>query len=187
MRTALLALLLIAPLAFAGSSHRTHIVDTGDGFDFRYVRDDDGAWASLRLDGARYRTTNATVLAQLEKAMEPHRELAREHSRLGRRHSELGREHSALGREHSRLGREHSRLSRDRHADEREIEAKQRELEEEQRKLEAKQRELESRQRELEREQRQLEDRKRDAERAMHGEIEKIFERAAREGKATRD
>jgi chromosome segregation ATPase len=188
MRSLFIALLLLAPLAFAGSSHRTHIVDTDDGFEFRYVRNDSGErWASLEVDGVRYRTEDPGVLAQIEKAMEAHREVAREHSRLGRRHSELGREHSQLGREHSRLGREHSRVSRDRDLGEREVEQRQRELEAEQRKLEEKQRELESRQRELESEQRDLERRQRDTERAMHGELEKIFERAAREGKAKKN
>lgn len=187
MRTAILALVLLAPLAFAGT-HRTHIVDTDDGFEFRYVHDDDGDhWASMTIDGRRYRTTDPNVLAALEKSMEPHRELSREHSKLGRRHSELGREHSALGREHSRLGREHSRLSRDRDLSERDVEARRRELEAEQRKLEDKQRKLEDRQRALESEQRTLEAKQRDTERDMHRDIEQIFERAVREGKAKRE
>jgi len=187
MRTAILALLLLAPLALAGT-HRTHIVDTDDGFEFRYVRDDDGDhWASMTIDGRRYRTTDPNVLAELEKTMEPHRELSREHSKLGRRHSELGREHSALGREHSRLGREHSRLSRDRDLTEREADSRRRELEAEQRKLEDKQRKLEDRQRELESEQRAVEAKQRETEQTMHRDVERIFERAVREGKAKRD
>jgi chromosome segregation ATPase len=186
MRSILLAFLLLLSLsAAAGSSHRTHIVD--DDIELRIVRSDDEHWASYRNEGVRYRTSNASVLAELERALEPHRELGREHSRLGRKHSELGREHSRLGREHSRLGREHSRLSRERDLSDREVERRRRDLEEEQRKLEAEQRKLEDRQRDLESEQREVERKRSALERDAYREIERIFERAAREGKATKE
>lgn len=187
MRSILLALLLLLSLpVFAGGSRREHIVD--DDMELRIVQDDDSHWASYRNDGVRYRTSDRSVLAEIERAMEPHRELAREHSRLGRKHSELGREHSQLGREHSRLGREHSRLARDRRGlDDREIERRQRDLEAEQRKLEEKQRKLEDRQREIEDDQSEIERRKNELERRGYREIEEIFERAAREGKATKE
>ena len=182
------AVLALPQLAFGHSTystHRTHIVDD-DGTDIQIVREDGGEqWASYKRDGVRYVTTDPTVLAEIDKAMEKHRELSRAHSRLGRQHSELGREHSALGREHSRLGREYSRLARN--AGEAEAERLQRDLERSQRTLEAKQRELEDRQRELENKQRELEEKHRVAERDAYRAIEKIFERAVRDGKAKRD
>lgn len=186
MRSILLAFLLLLSLpVFAGGTRREHIID--DDMELRIVQDDESYWAAYRNDGVRYRTTDRSVLAEIERAMAPHRELAREHSRLGRNHSELGREHSQLGREHSRLGREHSRLARDRRLDDREIERRQRELEKDQRTLEQQQRKLEDRQRELEDEQRAIERKKNALEREGYREIEKIFERAAREGKATKN
>ncbi len=175
--------LLILPAAAGHSVSRTRIVDTDDDMEFLIVKEDDGDYfAEYERDGVRYRTTDRTVLAQLEKALEAHRQISQEHSRLGRQHSELGREHSALGREHSRLGREHSLLARQ--GDSAEAERRRRELEAEQRGLEAKQRKLEDRQRALESEQRALESRQRIAEKSKQRAIEEIFERAAREGKA---
>jgi DNA repair exonuclease SbcCD ATPase subunit len=181
-------LVATAALAFGHSTHRTHEVSS-DGTEIRIVKDSDGEhWASFERNGVKYVTTDRTVLAEIEKAMEPHRRLSREHSELGRRHSELGREHSQLGREHSRLGREHSRLGREvsRSGHTSELERQQRELEAEQRKLEEKQRKLEDRQRDLEDEQRQLESKQRAMEKDTHRAIEQIFDRAVREGKARR-
>ncbi len=185
--------LFAAAVAFGHdhSRHSTHIVNTDDGFEFQFVREDDGdAWASLKRDGVRYVTHDRGVLEDIEDAMRPYRELSQEHSAIGRKHSELGREHSALGREHSRLGREHSRLSREVSAgriSESEADQRRRELESEQRKLEDQQRALEARQRDIEDEQRAVETKQRAAERDVNREIEKIFERAVRDGKAKRD
>jgi len=166
----------LATTAVAHSTHRTEIVNTSERISIHIVREDDGEeWASFERNGVRYVTTDSDVLAEIEKAMEKHREFSRAHSRLGRQHSELGREHSRLGREHSRIGRAASRNGMTA-----ELEQQQRELEEEQRKLEKKQRALEDQQRELEEKQRVAEN---DANRA----IEKIFERAIRAGKAKRD
>ena len=165
---------LIAATALAHSVHRSHIVNTTDRSEIRIVRDDDDYWATFKRDGVTYITRDASVLAEIDRAMDKHREISREHSRLGRRHSELGREHSKLGREHSRIGREMSRYG------------SSRELEREQEKLEEKQRALELRQQDLEREQRKLEEKQRGVEREMDRELEAIFERAVRDGKAKR-
>lgn len=185
MRTLTLALLLLAtPLVFAGSSrHSTHIVNSDGEFEIQVIRDGDDAWATFKRDGVRYITRDESVIDAIDKAMEPQRELSQAHSELGRRHSELGREHSELGREHSRLGREHSRAGRDGVAGE----ERQRELEAEQRKLEDKQRKLEDKQRALEDKQRALEDKQRAIERDVNVAIEKIFEKAIRDGKARRE
>lgn len=187
-----LVLWLAAPLATAEThSHTTHITTrSDDGYEFQYIRNSDGdTFASLRIDGVRYITRDPGVLAELEKAMEKQREISMDHSRLGRRHSDLGREHAELGREHARLGREHARLARERSSggDAEDIERQQRALEAEQRKLEDKQRALEDRQRDLEDEQRALEEKQRAAESDANREIEKIFQRAVREGTARRD
>ena len=188
MRTLAILLFAVALTASAHgtrSTHRTHIVNTDGDVRYELVRESDGRqWAAYERNGVRYLTRDSSVIDALQDAMEPYRELSREHSALGRRHSELGREHSQLGREHSRLGREHSRVARERRAD---YEDEQRALEAEQRKLEAKQRKLEDRQRELEAEQREIESKQRAVERDTNREIEKIFEKAIREGKATRE
>lgn len=173
--SALLFILLVTGVVAAGhNTHRTHIVNTGGDVEYELVRSDDEHWAAFKRNGVRYVTTDPAVLAEIETAMEAHHELSREHSRLGRRHSQLGREHSRLGREHSRLGRAHARGG------------DVRELEKEQRKLEEKQRELESRQEELESEQRELEARQRVVERETNRDLERIFEKAVRDGKARR-
>lgn len=191
LSTLLFALLAVTPLA-ARSTQTTHIVnDDGRTTEIRIVKERNGDhWASFARNGVRYYTSDRGVLAEVEKAMEAHRELSHEHSLLGRRHSDLGREHSELGREHSRLGREHSRLGREasrRGGDDRELERQQRAVEDKQRDLEAKQRRLEDRQRELEQKQRDLEARQRAAERESFPALEQIFERAVREGKAKRE
>ena len=185
MRSLTLILLLATPLAFAGSSrHSTHIVNSdGLEFEIQVIRDGDDAWATFKRDGVRYITRDESVIDAIDKAMEPQRELGQAHSELGRQHSELGREHSELGREQSRLGREHSRASRDGVAGE----ERQRELEAEQRKLEDKQRKLEDKQRALEDKQRALEDKQRAIERDVNEKIQKIFEKAVRDGKARRE
>lgn len=187
IRSILLCLLLAAvPLAFARSTHRTHIVNTDTDTEVRLVRESDGdSWASFERGGVRYVTHNTAVVAEVEKALEAHRELSEEHSRLGRRHSDLGREHAALGREHARLGREHARLAR--RASTSDVEREQRALEAEQRKLEDKQRALEDRQRDLEQQQRDLEAKQRAADRDTNRKVEQIFERAVKEGKAKRE
>ena len=179
---------LIAATALAHHTHRTHIVNTTDRSELRVVRDDDDYWATYKRDGVMYLTRDASVLAEIDKALEKHREISREHSLFGRRHSELGREHSQLGRKHSRLGREHSRIGREmsRYGSSEDAERRQRELEKEQGKLEEKQRALELRQQEMEREQRKLEEKQRVAERDMDRDLEQIFERAIRDGKAKR-
>lgn len=171
-----LFLALLAPLAFAHSTHRSHMVEDDGSTRIEVVRESDGEqWASFEKNGVRYLTTDASVIAEIDKAFAKHREISLEHSRLGRRHSELGREYSRLGREHSRIGREASRsgMTED-------LERQQRELEKEQQKLEDKQRALEEEQRELEEKQSAAE---KDATRA----IEKIFEEAIRSGKARRN
>jgi len=181
----ILAVLIVVPV-MAGRSHtvsRTHIVDNTDDVEFLLVKDTDGDYyAEYERDGVRYRTTHTSVLAQLEDALEAHRELSDEHARLGRQHADLGREHADLGREHARLGREHSRLARD--GESADTERRRRDLETEQRGLEAKQRKLEDRQRALESEQRTLETRQRGAEKTKYRAIEAIFVKAAGEGKA---
>ena len=165
---------LIAATAPAHHTHSTHIVNTTDRSEIRVIRDDDDYWGTYKRDGVTYITRDASVLAEIDRAMDKHREISREHSRLGRRHSELGREHSQLGREHSRIGREMSRNG------------SSRELEREQEKLEEKQRALELRQQELEREQNKLEEKQRAEEKQMDRALEAIFERAVRDGKAKR-
>ena len=173
---ALLSLLTVLPLAAGTHSHHHTIWTTGDSeIEIRVVREDDGDnYATFTRNGVRYITTDAGVLAEIEKAMEAHRRFSQEHSRIGRKHSEIGREHSRIGREHSKLGREMSRTGVTP-----EIERRQRELEAEQRKLEDRQRALEGEQRELEAQQRA-------SEKDVEKSLKSIFERAVREGKAKR-
>jgi hypothetical protein len=175
------AVLALPQFASGHGSHRSHIVDTDDGLDIQIVRTDDEHWASYTRDGVRYVTTDSSVLEDIDKAMEKHRRIGREHAELGRKHAELGRDHAELGREHARLGREHARLARSGDED------AQRALEAEQRKLEDKQRVLEDRQRKLEAEQRELERKQKTVERESYRDIQQIFERAVREGRAKRD
>lgn len=174
------------PVAFGGSTHRTHIVSTDDDTEIRIVRESDGDnFATFRRDGIRYRTTDADVLAEIDKVMAKQRGVSREHAELGRRHAQLGREHAQLGREHARAAREHERLAR--RAGEKDLERLQRELEKEQREIEANQRKLEERQRALEAQQRDVESKQRLSERDARRAIEQLFERAVREGKAKKD
>ena len=187
MRLAVIGLIVAAAatLAVAGV-HRSHWVSSNDRTSITIIREDDDYFAKFERNGVRYVTRDAGVLAEIEKALEEKRGTSAEHRELSRRHRELGREHSALGREHSRLGREHSRLDREA-SSAADLERRRRALEEEQRALEAKQRGLEDRQRALEAEQRKLEERQRGMEKEANREIEQIFERAAREGKAKKD
>lgn len=189
MRLAALFLTVVAAtLAFA-SVNRSHWVSSNDHTSITIIREDDDYWATFEKNGVKYFTRDASVLAELETALEKHRRHSDAHRELGRRHRELSREHAARGRDHARLGREHARLSRAARRDgsnAAELERRRRALEEEQRRLESQQRVLEERQRELEAEQRKLESKQRANESAKNREIEEIFARAAREGKATK-
>ena len=185
MRALTATLLFVAALTLTAgtrSVHRSETISDGESRLLNIVKTDDDYFATWEHNGKRYVTRDASVLAEIEAALAPHRELSKEHSAFGRRHSELGREHSKIGREHSRLAREHSRAAREGN-----VEARQRELEAMQRELERKQHELERRQRDLERQQRDLEAQQRTYEREADRKIDAIFERAARNGKAKRD
>lgn len=191
MRMRLAALLLVvvaSTLAFA-SVHRSHWVSSNDYTSITIIREDDDYWATFEKNGVKYFTRDASVLAELETTLQKHRKVSDAHAELGRRHAELGRDHAALGREHARRGRDHARLSREALRDgsnSADIERRRRALEEEQRRVEAQQRTLEDRQRDLEAEQRKLETKQRAIEGEKNREIEEIFARAAREGKATK-
>ena len=173
-----LAMFLVTAALLAGHTvSRTRIQD--DDVTFNIVRESDGDyWSTFERNGVRYKTTNPAVLAELEKAVASRKTLSDGHSLLGRKHSELARENSELGREHARLGGEQSRAGDD--------ESRVRELEARQRELEARQRDLESRQRALEGEYRSLEEKARAEERKTYDEVEQIFVKAVREGKAKR-
>lgn len=158
MRTLVLILcFILAALPMAAGTTVLHI-----------SRDDDGdSYAKWERNGVRYITRDESVLDAIDKALEYKQGLSREHSALGRRHTALGREHARLGREHARLGRGERN------------EERQRELEAEMRRLEQKQRDLES-------ERRQLETKRNAAARELDDAMDELFERAVREGKATR-
>lgn len=179
---------LAATLAVAGV-HRSHRISSSDHTSISIIREDDDYWAKFERNGVEYFTRDAAVLAEIERVLEKNGD-REQHNELSRRHRELGREHAALGREHSRLGREHARLSREANregANTADLERRRRALEEEQRGLESQQRALEDRQRGLEAEQRKLEAQRRATEGDSNREIEAIFEKAAREGKATKN
>ncbi len=189
MRLAALFLVVLAATLAVAGVHRSHWVSSNDHTSITIIREDDDYWAKFERNGVKYFTRDAGVLAQIETALEKHRRVSAAHAELGRRHRELGREHAAHGREHARLGREHSRLSREASRDgsnAADIERRRRALEEEQRGLESQQRALEDRQRGLEEEQRKLETKQRANESEKNRQIEEIFARAAREGKATK-
>ncbi|HEV3486759.1 MAG TPA: hypothetical protein VG106_15205, partial [Vicinamibacterales bacterium] len=180
---AILVCLTALPLV---AGRRTHIVNTTDRTRLEIVRESSGdSYATFERDGVRYITRDRQVLGDLEDAFAEQRAISEEHAALGRRHAALGREHAEIGREHARIGREHARLHRAGDVETRE--ERERELEELQRRLERKQDELERKQQELEREQRELERRQKAIDRESDKTIEKIFERAIRDGKATRD
>jgi chromosome segregation ATPase len=183
MRHLIAILLFVTALPlFAGT--RSHIVNTTDRTRMEIVQESNGdSYATFERDGVRYITRDPRVLEDLAEAYAEQREISRDHAELGRRHAALGREHAALGREHARIGREHARL----HHRTGDYEERQRALEELQRKLDRKQQELERRQQELEREQRELERRQNAVDRKADKDVEKIFERAIRDGKAQRD
>ena len=143
MRMRLVAVVLVvvlaATLAIAGT-HRSTWSSSNDHTSISIIRDDDDYWATFERNGVKYLTRDASVLAEIEKALESKREVSGEYSELSRRHRELGREHAALGREHSRLGREHSRISREASRDgsnATDIERRLRAVEDEQRGLES--------------------------------------------------
>ncbi|HVG25925.1 MAG TPA: hypothetical protein VND45_17340 [Thermoanaerobaculia bacterium] len=181
MRALTPLLLLVAALsAFAGSRsvHRSEHTSNGKSRTISIIKVDDDYYATMERDGIRYITRDPRVLAEIEESLDPQREISNAHAELGRRHAELGREHAALGREHAALGREHSRARSD---------ERQRELERMQQELERKQQALERKQQRLEDEQHELERRQQAREHESEEKIDRIFERAVREGKAKRD
>jgi septal ring factor EnvC (AmiA/AmiB activator) len=185
MRTliAVLTLALVTPAVAGTRTSRTENVNGRETRLLNIIEDDGTRYATWENNDDRYRTEDPGVLAEVEEALRPQRELSRKHSDLGRKHSLLGREHSALGREHSKLGREHSRAARRSDAD---AEAIQRDLERQQRELEVKQRELERRQQDLERQQRELERTQKHHEHDIDAKMDEIFRRALKAGKARR-
>lgn len=192
----LIAILLsvwTAVTALAGTTavHRSERIVTGGGSTqtlLQIVRNDDDSFVRWERNGVRYITRDRGVIAAVEKAFERHTRVSREHAALGRKHAALGREHAALGREHARLGREHARAARRDHwTSEIEAEARRRDFEAQQRTLERKQEELERKQDALEREQQALERQQRATEGETDRLVDEIFERAVREGKASRE
>ena len=167
MRTLIALLVLLATLTLSAGTRSLSI-----------TKSDDDYWAKLEHDGKRYFTRDKGVLAEIEAALDPKQQFSKAHAAIGRRHAEIGREHAALGREHARLGREFSRAK---------SEDRQRELERMQQELERKQQALERKQQELEREQQEVERKRQALEREANAKIDRIFERAVREGKAERD
>ena len=181
MRALITLLVLLAALATTAGSrsvHRSEHVSNGESRSISIIKTDDDYWATLERDGERYITRDRAVLAQIEDALDPKQKFSKAHAEIGRRHADIGREHAAIGREHARLGQEFARArSEERH----------RELERMQQDLERKQQELERRQQGLEREQQELERKKQAVERETNAKIDRIFERAVKEGKAKRD
>ena len=164
MRFRTLAFLLsLATAAFAGDrSINIHIADDGAGH------------ASWTRDGVRYETGDRDVLDAIDAAMRRPRDLAHEQREAARKQRDLGREQARIAREHARAAREHARTG-----DEESLEQVQRDLESLQAKLEAQQEELE-RQREA------LDERRRLYEDEVNRELDAIFAKAVREGKARR-
>ena len=160
MRTLIALLVLLATLTLAAGTRSLSITKT-----------DDDYWARLEHDGKRYITRDKAVLAEIENALDPSQQFSKAHAAIGRRHAEIGREHARLGREFSRA----------------KSEDRQRELERMQQDLERKQQDLERKQQGLEREQQELERKRQALERESNAKIDRIFERAVREGKAERD
>ena len=183
MRTliAVLTLALVTPAVAGTRTSRTENVNGKETRLLNIIEDDGTHYATWENDGARYRTEDPGVLAEVEKALRPHRAYSGKHSDLGRKHAELGREHAALGREHARLSREHARASRGSTAD---VEARHRELERMQRDLERKQHDLERRQHDLERQQQELERTQQHHEHDVDAKLDEIFRRALKAGKA---
>ncbi len=126
------------------------------------IRTDDhgDSFASFARDGVRYETRDRDVIRALDRVTHKRRDMAREYREIGRKHREIAREQARIGREYAGSG-DHA------------------ELEKQQEKLEA-------RLDELEREQDALEERQRAMEDDLNREIEEIFAKAAREGKARR-
>ena len=181
MRALLPLLLLVTLTATAGtrSVHRSEHTDSnGESRSISIIKTDDDYWATWEHDGKRYVTRDGGVLAQIEEALDPKQQFSKAHAEIGRRHAEIGREHAAIGREHAALGREFSRST---------SEARQRELERKQQDLERKQQALERRQQGLEREQQEVERKQQALERETNAKMDRIFERAVKEGKAKRD
>ncbi|HVG25712.1 MAG TPA: hypothetical protein VND45_16265, partial [Thermoanaerobaculia bacterium] len=182
MRTLIpLLLLLVTFSTTAGtrSVHRSEHTDSnGESRSISIIKTDDDYWATWEHDGKRYITRDRGVLAQIEEAYDPQQKISKAHAEIGRRHAEIGREHAAIGREHAALGREFSRVR---------SEDRQRELERKQQDLERKQQALERRQQGLEREQQELERKQQAMEREVNAKLDRIFERAVKEGKAKRD
>ena len=166
-------------MAGTRSVHRSeHTSSNGESRSISIIKTDDDYWATWKRDGRRYITRDRAVLAEIEEALDPKRQFSKAHSAISRRHAQLGRDHAALGRAHAALGREHSRVR---------SEARQHELERRQHELERQQQELERRQQDLEREQQELERKRQSVEHEANAKIDRIFERAVREGKAERD
>lgn len=185
MRT-LTAILLIAAAGavFGGTSIRRETLTTNgrSSETILHIVTEEGErdYAMWKRDGVEYVTYDASVITELREALQDQTAISRKHAELGRRHAALGRDHASLGRDHASLGRDHARLGRSGNYE------AQREFERKQRELERKQQELERQQRALEREQQELERQQRKAERDADEAIERVFERAVREGKAKR-
>ncbi|HEX8407289.1 MAG TPA: hypothetical protein VF883_00365 [Thermoanaerobaculia bacterium] len=185
MRTmiAVLTLALVTPAVAGTRVSRTENVNGNETRLLHIIEDDGTRYATWQNNGDRYRTEDPGVLAEVEKALRPQRAYSGKHSDLGRKHAELGREHAALGREHARLSREHARVSRSSTAD---VEARHREIERMQRDLERKQNDLERRQNDLERQQQELERTQKHHEHDTDAQMDEIFRRALKAGKARR-
>lgn len=134
-------------------------------------------YAAFELDGVRYVITDEATLDKIADVIEPQVELGQKQAELGKKQAELGQEQAALGAQQARLG---ARQAGTRDSD------RQRELAEQQRELAAEQRKLGEKQRELGDEQRELGAQQREAGRRAERELEKIFEKAVRDGIARR-
>jgi hypothetical protein len=179
LSTVLLLVLSLSLNAGSRSQHRSETIDD-DGRTrlLNVIKTDDDYFAEWERYGVRYITRDAAVLEDIENALAPRNEISKAHAKIGRRHAALGREHAALGREHARVAREHARIG---------TEESEREMERVQRELERKQQVLEERQQELEREQQELERRQERIQRDADAAIDRIFERAVKDGKARRN
>ncbi len=182
MRALSAVLLLVLSLSLSAgtrSQHRSETIDdNGRTRLLNVIRTDDDYFAEWERDGVRYITRDASVLDEIEDALAARNEISKAHAALGRRHAELGREHAALGRELARIARERTRMR---------TQERERELERAQVVAEGQQRVLEQRQRELEREQQELDQRRERVQRDADDAIDRIFERAIRDGKARRN
>jgi hypothetical protein len=167
--------LLLSLLAAMSTVSRSEYRDTrDDGTETRIsvVHEEHEHYATFEKNGARYITRDASVLEELERALEHNSHGAREEARVAREEARIAREEAAIAREEARLAREEARLARD-GAD---SEAARHRIEE-------KRRGIEEKRRDLERERREIEKKRADE---SNESLEAIFQRAVREGHAER-